>query len=250
MRHRLPALLFSVAFAATTTHAATPIAERLVRPLAFAAGQSDAEVKGQLQGRRYVDHTVRAGAGQTMAVSLTASNAATQFNVIAPGAGNVAMFADGGGERRFEAMLPTDGAFVVRVYLVRAAARRAERSDYTLRVAVTGTPLKALPASADALVKGSRFHATTTVPCRPAYAEGVRECQAGVVRRGAAGEGTATVVLRWPRGGLRQLLFVKGQAVASDAMAAPVAERQGDATRVRFGTDEQFEIPDALVSGG
>jgi hypothetical protein len=49
-------------------------------------------------------------------------------------------------------------------------ARRNEKSSYTLKVAVTGEVLKALPGAQDAKVGGTRFHATAQVPCKPPFA--------------------------------------------------------------------------------
>jgi len=53
-------------------------------------------------------------------------------------------------------MLPADGDYRVRVYLVRAAARRNESSAYTLTIGVAGKALEALPGAQDALVPGRR----------------------------------------------------------------------------------------------
>ena len=65
-------------------------------------------------------------------------------------------------------MLPTDGDYKVRVYLMRNAARRNEVSDYTLTISVTGKPLAPIPASQDALLPGTKFHASGSVTCVPA----------------------------------------------------------------------------------
>ena len=64
----------------------------------------------------------------------------------------------------FTAVLPTDGDYTIRVYLMRAAARRNESSDYTLTVGVTGQALAPTPASQDALLPGTPFHASAKSP--------------------------------------------------------------------------------------
>jgi len=57
----------------------------------------------------------------------------------------------------------------------------------------------------------------------------------------------ATVEVRWGEGMKRRILFVRHGVVAAET---PVFERHRDFTVIRFGGDERFEIPDALVSGG
>jgi hypothetical protein len=194
---------------------------------------------------------VRAGAGQTITVSLKRSNLSNYFNVLPPGSTDVAMSAAQTGED-FTAVLPTDGDYTIRVYLVRAAARRNESSDYTLTVAVTGSPLAPTPASQDALLPGTPFHASAKVTCLP-YIEQFRgkkiqQCEAFVIRRGF--DGTATVEIPQENSVPRRILFVKGKPVASDSSDPLTFTRQGDVTTVRLGEDERYEIPDALVAGG
>jgi hypothetical protein len=46
------------------------------------------------------------------------------------------------------------------------------------------------------------------------------------------------------------VLFVKGQAVASDSAQPVTASRQGDGVTVRVGDDERYDVPDALLTGG
>jgi hypothetical protein len=210
-----------------------------------------ATIAGTLQGRDHTDHVVRAGAGQTLRVGLTSTNTALQFNVIAPGGGDVAMFANGSADQPFERVLPVAGRYVVRVYLVRAAGRRGEQARYTLDTALAGTALKPLPARRDARIAGTAYHATAKVPCAPAYAPpGVTTCDAGVTRY--ANDGTASVTLRWGQSAAQQrrILFVNGAVVSADAWDAPAASKDRDVTTVRFGGDERYEIADALLTGG
>jgi hypothetical protein len=48
----------------------------------------------------------------------------------------------------------------------------------------------------------------------------------------------------------RRILFVKGQASASDAPDAVSVVRNGDVNVVSLGSSERFDIPDALIFGG
>lgn len=106
----------------------------------FDAGTSATSIAGQIRGDEGVDYLVRARAGQTLTVSFKPSNPMAYFNVLAPES-DEALFvgssaADGS---LFMTQLPRDGVYTLRVYLMRAAARRNETARYTLGVSVTGT---------------------------------------------------------------------------------------------------------------
>jgi len=215
----------------------------------FAKGASSATIKGTLKGGADVDYLVRAAAGQTLEVKLQGTNAQNYFNVLPPGSSNVAMYVSSTtGERSWSGMLPADGDYAIRVYLMRPAARRNESSKYTLTVAVTGTPLPPVSAARDAKVAGTAYHATAKVPCTLPYQADVKSCDAGVVRRG--NDGTATFEAIGPMGVQRRILFVQGKPVAADTMDPVTATRQGDVTVVKVGDDERYEIPDAFLKGG
>jgi hypothetical protein len=214
----------------------------------FAKGASSAVIKGQLKGDAMVDYAVRAAAGQTLTVAVQKSNAQNYFNVLPPGSTGVAMFVGDTGEN-YSGLLPEDGDYTIRVYLMRPAARRGETSRYTLTIGVTGEPLPPVAASKDALVPGTSYHASAKIKCVPAFEAAPRDCDAFVIRRGF--DGTATVDIPGSAA-KRSILFVKGKPVASNAQARDALsfERKGDTTIVKIGADERYEIPDALVTGG
>jgi len=214
----------------------------------FAKGASSAVIKGQLKGDADVDYVVRVAAGQTLSVKLQKTNAQNYFNVMPPGSTGSAMFVGDSGEN-YSGVLPTDGDYIVRVYLMRPAARRGESSNYTLTIGASGKALAPIAASKDALVPGTSYHASAKVKCVPAFETTPRECDAFVIRRGF--DGTATIDIPGS-GGKRSILFVKGKPTASNAQAmdALTSERKGDVTIVKLGTSERYEIPDALVTGG
>ena len=241
-------LLAAAGLAAALVHPAhaAPVAPRTER-VQFAKGSAAATIKGRIKGDATIDYRVRAGAGQTLTVALQGSNPQNYFNVLPPGAKDVAMFVgqDGGG---YKGVLPTDGDYTVRVYLMRPAARRNETSDYTLAIGVTGRALAPLPAAKDALVPGTRFHASAPTTCTPPFASKPQPCDAFVIRRGV--DGTATVEVRAPGAAPRRILFVAGVPVASDATDPVAYTREGDLVVVKIGADERYEIRDALLQGG
>lgn len=76
----------------------------------------------------------------------------------------------------------------------------------------------------------------------------VTQCEAGVIRRGR--DGTATVVVRGPNQLLRQILFMKGQAVSSNVALKIASRRDADTVVVDLDGQERYEIPDAFLNGG
>jgi hypothetical protein len=211
----------------------------------FAKGKTSAKLRGSIRGDGDATYTINTRAGQTLAVASTSNNGSLNFNIVAPGS-QEAMFVGSLQGSKASVMLPTDGDYTIQIYLMRNAARRSESASYTLEVAVTGQALVPLPAAQDALVPGTRFHATATVPCETLGA-GAASCQADVIRRGR--DGTATIELRNTGGAARRVLFVKGQPVASDSAQPMTSTRQGNQITVRFGGNERYDLPDALVTG-
>ena len=149
------------------------------------------------------------------------SNGANYFNILPPGSRDIAMFVGSSSGNSFLGVLPTDGDYAIRVYLMRSAARRNEAASYKLTVGVTGQALAATPAAKDALIPGTSFHASATIACTPPYVASTKECDAFVIRRGF--DGTATVEVRWGEGLKRRILFAKGKAVAADSPEVLIA---------------------------
>ncbi len=125
----------------------------------FAKGASSATINGVVKGYDTMDYRLRANAGQTMSASMKASHEAAYFNVLPPGSKDVAIHIGSTSGNQFTGTLPSDGDYKVRLYLMRSAARRNEKADYTLSVSITGA------ASGDAKVPGTNYHATGSVPC-------------------------------------------------------------------------------------
>jgi hypothetical protein len=230
------------------SYASAEAQDRRTERVQFAKGATSTVIKGQVKGDHYINYQVRAGAGQTLSVEMKTGNASSYFNILPPGSGDVAMFIGSTSGNRFSGVLPTDGDYSIRVYLMRNAARRNEVANFTLTVGVTGQALVAMPAARDALIPGTPFHASAKLACVPPFGFNARECEAFVIRRGF--DGTATVEVRWGDGLKRRILFVKGKPVAADSPESMTAARTGDVSIVSFGSDERYEIPDAFLSGG
>jgi hypothetical protein len=130
--------------AGTPVWAADGIRETAVQ---FAKGKSSATLKDKIKGDESVDYRLGATAGQTMTVTLKPSNRSTYFNVMAPGEDS-AIFIGSSEGNKFSGKLPKSGDYVVRVYLMRNAARRNETSSYSIefKIAADAPGAAAAPA--------------------------------------------------------------------------------------------------------
>lgn len=246
---RAPLALFTAGLLVFGLPAGAALAQSGIesRRVSFAAGAESARLQGQIKGDQTVDYKLRAGAGQTLTVELKGSNSHNDFNVMAAGT-DTALFIGSVSGNRFKGLLPSDGDVTVRVYLMRPAARRNETGTYSLKVGIGGVPLAPLPASRDALIPGTPFHASAEVPCVSGNGAKAARCKASVIRRANS---SATVVVTLPGGQKRQFLFVKGKAVASDQPEALSVARRGDVSVLTLGqSGERYEIVDAFVVGG
>jgi hypothetical protein len=114
-----------------------------------------ATIKGSIKGDETIDYRFDAQAGQTLKVVLKTTNGANNFNVLREGNG-AAIFIGNVDGASFEGKLPETGAYLIRVYLMRSAARRAEKADFTLTAELSTAPdqIASIPNFADGLTGG------------------------------------------------------------------------------------------------
>ena len=107
----------------------------------FASGASSTTIKETITGRESVNYKLNAKAGQSMVVVLNTDNASNYFNVFAAGKapGDEALFIGSTQGGRYAGTLPEDGEYTVQVFLMRNAARRNEKANYTLEIEIKGT---------------------------------------------------------------------------------------------------------------
>lgn len=210
------------------------------------SGPGTLVVSGTLQGDKYLDYKINLVAGQSLTVALKGSNPQNYFNVNPPGS-EVSMYVGSSEISKFQRLVPVTGIYTVRVYLMRPAARRNEKSRFKLSFQVQGSALRPIPVQRDALVPGTPFYATADVPASLDYDPSLKSGKAGVIRY--VGDRTATVEVKI--GGLkRRILFVKGKPVASDATVKLTFTRKEDTTIVKFAAQESYTLPDAFLFGG
>jgi len=120
VRPRLLHLVFAIA--ALLSLAGTPgLAQQRV-DIRFQPGATSTTINGTIVGRDYIDYVLRARGGQTMVVSLavtgTNGNGSAYFNILPAGQDFPALFNGSNGGRRAEVVLPSSGAWAIRVYLM------------------------------------------------------------------------------------------------------------------------------------
>ena len=242
MRGAGKALALAVLLAAAAATAAEVRRESVVIP----EGETTATIEGSLKGFDSVEYQIAAGVGQEMTLSLTSDNASTYYNLFAPGdvpGDSTALYIAARDGLDYTGLLTASGDYTVQVFLIRAAARRAEEAAYTLSVALTGAAPE-VPGG-DALVPGTKFNATGEMRCAVGAGQPMASCKFGVVREGG---GTATVTVTQPGGAERTISFEAGRAVGSDLSADFSQMHRGDLTVVTVG-DERYEIPDIVPQG-
>lgn len=217
-------------------------------PVQFKKGTRSATIEGSIKGGQTIDYTLRARAGQTMSVMLATKHGANYFNVLPPGSNDEALFVGSSGGNEWTGVLPADGEYKVRVYLMRSAARRNEAANYTLKVGIAGTSRPTefgkAPAS-DAKVKGTGYHATGPLPCRMGNDKPI-QCEFGVIR----GEPGNAEVHITPPGGLTRVLTFMGANVTTNPGEKVEAVKQGYDWSVKVNDYEHYTIPNAVIWGG
>ena len=221
------------------------------RPVQFKKGASVATIKGTLKGDQTIDYSVQGKAGQTLHVRFKAGNASAYFNVLPPGSTGEAIFIGSTSGNEWTGTLPADGEYRIRSYLMRNAARRNERSAFTLTVGVGDSAAAAgalgTAPAADAKVKGTPYHATGTLPCAAGKeAPGAQQCEFGVIR---GKPGRAELHVSNPGGKPRVLTFI-GDTVSADGGARVKAAKSGDLWSVEVDDSEHYRVPEAVINGG
>lgn len=122
----------------------TPVAHQEyegIERIKFKSGSSSGSVKGSVKGYDRKDFVINGKKGQKMSVNLKSSSTFVYFNIADSKDGFAAdmpMDPKPLDVRDWEGTLHKDGDYFIRVYLVRAEARRDGKADFTLDVSITG----------------------------------------------------------------------------------------------------------------
>lgn len=127
-----------VAMVALGLAVAVPALAQIVsQTVSFPRGASSTTINSAIRGDVTRDYIVRAGAGQTLNVTLRPTNSSTYFNVLPPNS-QEALFIGSTSGNSYNGRLSQSGAYTVRVYLMCNAARRNEASAYRLTIGIGG----------------------------------------------------------------------------------------------------------------
>jgi hypothetical protein len=137
MMIRHGAALFAAAFIILAAAAAWADEIRRER-VQFGPGEQSTVIEGSITGYETVDYVFEATRGQHLSVHMNTDHSSSYFNIMAPGEEDVAMFIGSIKSRTFSGTLPESGDYRVRVYLMRAAARRDRAANYELEISITG----------------------------------------------------------------------------------------------------------------
>jgi hypothetical protein len=216
----------------------------------FERGATFKTLAGTIRGYDGVKYQLGAAAGQVMSVLFKPRNNACYMNVVAPGS-QAAIHIGSTAGNEYAGNLQASGNYTIQVYLMRSAARRNETCKYSMTVEITGAARAAAPAGGDAVVPGTNFSATGSIPCAREAGQPMANCRFGVAR---SGSGSARVTVFWPDGGNRIISFEKGIPASFDQSQADgdarlSFNRNADLFLITIGA-QRFEIPDAVVSGG
>lgn len=134
MRRLLPAAVLTLLVAAPATAQAPILDATRTVPVRFARGADSATMQGRVHGYDTVDYVLGARRGQRLTAALRTSNTFAYFTVLPPGDPTAP---DGGATtKNYSGVLTASGDWRVRVFLMRNAARRGERADYTLTTSI------------------------------------------------------------------------------------------------------------------
>ncbi|MFC3613324.1 hypothetical protein ACFORG_06085 [Lutimaribacter marinistellae] len=120
---------------------ATPLVAQDSVPIHFESGTSGATINGTIIGEEYIDYVLGARGGQTMTVSLkvtgTNGNGIANFNVLPAGEDFPALYNSSmTGEMDGKVVLPEDGDWAIRVYLMGNDRDTGKTVGYSINVSI------------------------------------------------------------------------------------------------------------------
>ena len=130
---RMLAVVMAVGAGGVSVASAQDRTERVT----FAPGATGTIISGTIRGARGAKYILGASRGQVMSVDMTTSNASAYFNIRRSGSDEAIFIGSVSGNSAAVA-LPSDGDWVVQVYLTRNAARRGEVADYRISISIEG----------------------------------------------------------------------------------------------------------------
>jgi hypothetical protein len=125
------------ALALAAPFAVPALAQIITSNVTFPRGATGTTINGMIAGNQTRDYLVRASAGQTIRVTKTGSPI-VYFNVLPPGSSGESIFTGSSDGNTYTGQLASSGAYKIRVYQMRATARRGQSGSFRLNISVTG----------------------------------------------------------------------------------------------------------------
>lgn len=116
----------------------------------FPKGSNGTTIEASIRGRDAIIYKLDVSAGQKLSVQLDTDNDSNYFNLVAPGASE-AVFNGSIEGNSTTFVIPSSGKYEIDVYLMRNAARRNERANFTLTLYVEGKVGKPVAPVSDAI---------------------------------------------------------------------------------------------------
>ncbi len=111
-------------------------AERRVR-VTFAEGKATRSFEDRISDFEAVSYVIPLRQGQSLHVVLATNNASNCFDIHAPNRPKP-VYVGGDSGTDYKLLVQAPGDYIVRVFLLRLAARDGQSADYTLELTVTG----------------------------------------------------------------------------------------------------------------
>lgn len=208
---------------------------------------TSALLSGSIRGYETKDYIVHTAPGQQLAADLKSTSTSAFFNVLPP-ASDVALFIGSIGGSSWSGTIHDEGAYTIRVYLMRNAAKRDETADYTLRVKLSGRKADAnlAPPKKFVTIKHSPFRATGSLPCRMGPDENrSTQCPFGVIR---GKPGNAIVYITKPEGKKRILTFMDDNVTVEGNITLR-SRKIDDMWYIDVNGKEHYLLPDLIITG-
>lgn len=199
-----------------------------------------------IQGSESVEYTFAARKGDVLFADLQTKVGALNFNVWPPGPRGSAVHRGDVDGAHWTAVAAADGDYTVSVYVMRNVARRGGRRPFALSIGRTSPPA-GVPRANDARVKGTPFHAVSSVRCQLTAGSSMMQCPLGVIR---GAHGVADLHISTPDGARRVFRVTATRVTDLEPSHRVRAEHAGDLWTVVVDGTERYEIPDAAVVGG
>jgi len=208
--------------------------------------QNHLSFKHSIQGYNFVDYVFEAKAGQSVDIRLSSTNLSNYFN-LQHAEETTALFIGSTSGNHYKAILPKHGQYTIRVYLMRNAARRGERADYTLDFNLSET---IAPQTINPQQGPRYFDAQGHVPCSLHVKRFDTMCHFRVLRNVSLKTAQVWIEKITPNALPFRVLNFDNTRVSLGDNTPMSWEKKEDNWYVTIDNQEFYIIPDALIDGG